>query len=613
MNVFDKASRLPVRPAEDIRLGALSNTTGCPNRFGPWTRWLRRSGRRRSPTTPSLPLALIVATFATVATVAASPAAARDSAPAPTATHEIRLTSEAGAKQAQLANVPFREGQATGTVITVYPDSLRQVIHGIGTSFTESSAFVLAHLDPAGRRELMRRIYGEEGANFSLARTPIGACDFSVEGRYSYDDVPDDRALAAFSVAPDTAGFDPARWPGIRDAKYDLLPMIREALAIKKAQRDRDLRIVASAWTSPAWMKDIGTWYVRGTAENNWQGTGGVLKPEYVPTYADYLLRYLDAYAQAGVDIWALTPVNEPHGVGGAWESLGFTPETESDFVKRHLGPRLRNSRFADTRVLVFDQNMDGLEKWADTVFPDPEAAPFVSGAAMHWYASTFKVYEDVLDRVHAKYPGFDLVHTEACIDNLGTAGGGDVGDHAGYQEEGWFGNDAFWWNETATDWGYTVSWLGAGAADHPRYVPVHRYARDIIVGLDHWVSGWIDWNVVLDRDGGPNHAGNFCGAPVMIDTATGEIYETPVYHVLSQFSRTIRPGDRAVRTRRELGDGLGDDALHACATLNGDGLLSVQLLNTTNGAIECGLQIGGRFATITVPASAVETVRVGR
>jgi glucosylceramidase len=542
---------------------------------------------------------------------AALSAGASEPAPAPTATSEILLTSAAGARQAALPNVAFHDGVATGTVITIFPDSLRQTIHGLGTSFTESSAFVLAHLDPARRREVMQRIYGRDGADFSLARTPIGACDFSVEGRYSYDDQPDDRDLAAFSVAPDTAGFDPARWPGIRDPKYDLLPMIREALAVKQGQPDHALKIVASAWTSPAWMKDIGTWYVRGTAENNWQGTGGVLKPEYVAIYADYLLRYLDAYAQAGVGIWALTPVNEPHGVGGAWESLAFTPETESDFVKQHLGPRLRAGRFADTRVLVFDQNLDGLEKWADTVFPDAEAAPFVAGAAIHWYASTFKVYEDVLERVHAKYPAFELIHTEACIDNLGTAGGGDVGDPVGYKESGWFGNDAFWWNPTATDWGYTVSWLGAGAADHPRYTPVHRYARDIIVGLDHWIGGWIDWNIVLDRDGGPNHAGNFCGAPIMIDTATGEVYYTPIFDVLSQFSRTIRPGDRAVRTHCRLDDGLDADALHACATLSGDGVLSVQLLNTTNDEIACGVQVGGRFATIRVPANAVETVRV--
>jgi glucosylceramidase len=152
---------------------------------------------------------------------------------------------------------------------------------------------------------------------------------------------------------------------------------------------------------------------------------------------------------------------------------------------------------------------------------------------------------------------------------------------------------------------------MGDGAAGHPMYTPVHRYARNIIVGLDHWIGGWVDWNIVLDRNGGPNHVGNFCGAPIMIDTSTREVYYTPIYHILAQFSRTIRPGDRAVWTRRELGGRWFSDDLHACATINGDGLLSVQLLNTTKNAISCKLQIGGRYAEIVMPANSVQTVRV--
>ena len=89
------------------------------------------------------------------------------------ATSEILLTSEAGDKLATKNNQPFREGAASGTRIIVRPDKVKQTIAGIGTSFTESSAFVLAHLAPAQRREVMERIYGERGANFSLARTPI--------------------------------------------------------------------------------------------------------------------------------------------------------------------------------------------------------------------------------------------------------------------------------------------------------------------------------------------------------------------------------------------------------------------------------------------------------
>jgi glucosylceramidase len=87
-------------------------------------------------------------------------------------------------------------------------------------------------------------------------------------------------------------------------------------------------------------------------------------------------------------------------------------------------------------------------------------------------------------------------------------------------------------------------------------------------------------------------------------------VYYTPIYYVLAQFSRTIRPGDKAVRTRRSL-DGLDSDDLHSCATINADALLSVQLLNTTKEAIAYKLQIEDRYADITIPANSVQTVRV--
>ena len=532
-------------------------------------------------------------------------------ASAPSRTLEILVTSEAGLKQAPAPNVAFREGQAPGPVVRVFPEETKQTIDGIGSSFTESSAFVLAHLEPGRRRQVMDTIYSRDGADFTLARTHIGSCDFSVEGRYSYADEPGDHELRHFSIAPDLAGFDPARYPGIRDPQYDLLPMIQEALAIKAAQGDGPLRIIGSAWTAPPWMKDSEDWYVPASAENNWQGRAGALKPQHEATYAHYLIRYLDAYAAAGVPFWGLTPVNEPHGNGGHWESMDFTAQSQGLFVKDHLGPALQAGPHRDVRLLAYDQNRDGLEHWADVLFADPELEPYLYGIAVHWYASTFKVFEDVLERVHGRYPRYSLLHSEGCIDNLGNPAPADYTDPEGYQEEGWFGNDAFWWNETCSDWAYSAPWDWARAEDHPLYTPVHRYARNIIVSLDHWLTGWVDWNVVLDRHGGPNHVGNFCGAPIMIDTDTGEVYHTPVFHVLSQFSRTIRPGDVAVRTSLAAG-GLPSDTLHACATRNDEGILSVQLLNTSKEALVVNLQIGEVFAEIPIPANAVQTVRVG-
>lgn len=176
-------------------------------------------------------------------------------------TEEILQTAENGDRLTSKDNVDFQKGQVTGTVVHVDPTSVKQTLHGIGSSFTESSAFVLAHLDVDARSEVMRNIYGEQGANFSLARTVIGSTDFSVEGHYSYDDVPDDRELKHFSIAPDRDGFSKADHPGIRDESFDLLPMIEQAHAIKAEQQDDQLRLIASAWTAPGWMKDIGCWH----------------------------------------------------------------------------------------------------------------------------------------------------------------------------------------------------------------------------------------------------------------------------------------------------------------------------------------------------------------
>ena len=524
-------------------------------------------------------------------------------------TAEILVTSEAGDKIALKKNQRFREGSADGTVVVIRPDIVKQTITGIGSSFTESSAFVLAHLDEEQRREVMDNVFSERGANFSLTRTPIGATDFSVKGKYSYAEVSDDQELEHFSIAPDLDGFAATEYRGIKDENFDLLPMIKEALAIKRAQDDKNLRIIASAWTAPPWMKDIEDWYIPGTPDNDYHGTGGDLKPQFVQTYADYIVRYLEAYQAEGVDIWGLTPVNEPHGNSGQWESMHFTPESQNDFIKNHLGPTLEARDFGNTKLLIYDQNRDGIEDWTDVIFGDPETAPFVHGVAVHWYESTYKVYEEVLDRVHEKFPEFSIIHTEGTIDDLGKDAPGGVLDTVRFKESGWFDNDDFWWNANATDWAYTATWA-PNNQDHPIYTPVHRYARNIIVSLNHWMEGWIDWNIVLDRNGGPNHVGNFCGAPIMIDLDSGLIYYTPIYYVLAQFSRTIRPGDKAVQADTQL-EGLDDDALHASATVNSNGLLSVQLLNTTKEPIPYSLQIGGQNAAISIPANSLQTVRV--
>jgi len=526
------------------------------------------------------------------------------------ATSEILLTSEKGDRLASKDNAAFVNGKPNENIIQVRPDVIKQTLHGIGTSFTEASAFVLAHLDKEKRHEVMSRIFGEQGANFTLARTVIGATDFSVEGKFSYNDVDDDKELEHFSIAHDSDGFSNKTYPGIKDTEFDLLPMIKQALSIKKQQNHSELKIIASAWTAPAWMKDIGDWYQSPGETNNFKGTGGVLKKGYEKYYTSYLIKYLEHYQNQGVKIWGITPVNEPYGNNGQWESMHFSAESQNEFIKHHLGPALHESNNADVKLLVYDHNRGDLEHFVQLLYKDDETSRYVHGASVHWYESTFKVYEDVFERVHSSFPQCEIIHTEGTIDDLGKDAPPGVTDPVRFKESGWFDNDSFWWNDNATDWAYSATWAGVNAEDHPVYTPVHRYARDIIGCLNHWVSGWIDWNIVLDKDGGPNHVGNFCGAPIMIDTSTGYVYYTPVFHVLSQFSRTIRSGDKAVQVNTYL-DELENDAIHVSASLNHQQLLSVQVLNTTKKPVEYHLQIGSQFAAVTITANALQTVRV--
>ncbi len=362
-------------------------------------------------------------------------------------TKAIFVTSEAGYKMAAKENVSFVKGNPEGVYIEVDPDSVKQTMDGIGTSFTESSAFVLAHLEKDKRRKVMENIFSRKGANFTLTRTHIGACDFCVEGKYSYLDKRGDVKLESFSVAHDKEGFSQVKYKGIKEPGYDLLPMIKEALEIK-AKQNGELRIISSAWTAPSWMKDIDDWYIKGTPANNYQGTGGSLKPEYVETYADYLVRYLDEYKKEGVEIWGITPVNEPHGNNGQWESMYFSPETQNEFIKEFLGPKLRDGEYSNLNLLIYDQNRDGIEHWTDVILGDEETSEYVYGTAVHWYESTKKVYEDVFERVNAKFPDKAIIHTEGCIDDLGKDASESIGDPARFKEKNWFGNDSFWWND---------------------------------------------------------------------------------------------------------------------------------------------------------------------
>ena len=522
------------------------------------------------------------------------------------ASSQVWLTSAAGDKCAEKEAVVFQQGTAENAIV-IDVNQKKQTIDGYGGSLTESSAFVLACLTPEQRQSVLNELFSEEGANFSVVRTQIGSSDFSVEGKYALNEVDGDTAMQFFSLDRDKEGFPAAKYPQVKDEQYDLYHLMKEVWAIKQNQSDKTYRIMANTWTAPAWMKDNKKYYER----ENGVARGGALLPEYYQAYANYLAEYIEAWKAEGVNIWAITPVNEPMGNDGGWESMDFWPQVETEFIKHYLGPTLHRRGHQEVAIYGFDQNIFEMQPYSDAIYGDSLACQYTTGMAVHWYGSTIGCFPEVLEAVHAKNPDKTIFHSEGCIDNLGCGPWDGVTDPVGFQESGWFNNDAFWWDKIATDWAYSTRWAGQ---THPKYSPVYRYAQYIIDGTNHWLTGYCDWNIVLDSIGGPNHVNNFAAAQVMIDYQNDIIYYTPYYYVLKQFSRSMRLGDVALQVNYPSTMKTGNDCesqdIFLCAVEKADGSYAINILNM-GPETTMPVQLGTHYANITLPTASIQTIIV--
>jgi glucosylceramidase len=419
---------------------------------------------------------------------------------------------------------------ATGEAITCDASQKFQSIEGFGGALTESSGWVLAQIPAEKRAEVMRRYYDPtEGIGYTLARTHINSCDFSLNS-WELDPVAGDTALAHFSL-------DPMRkW---------VIPLIRDAQAAAGAA---NFHLLASPWSPPSWMKTNGE-----------MPHGGSLRPEDRQAWADYFVRFIqDMDRQEHIPVWAVTVQNEPQAVQ-TWESCIYSAAEERDFVRDHLGPALAKAGLSSVRLCILDHNRDLMDEWTKTIYSDSAASKFVWGTAMHWYVS-----EDFAapSRAHAAFPDKATLFTEGCCDRA--------------MEKG--------------------KW-SLGIWEHGE-----RYAHNMVNDFRNWVCGWIDWNIVLDQTGGPNHVGNFCDAPVIVDTETGAVHYGPSFYYIAQFSRFVHPG--AVRIESHG----GPPGLESVAFANPDGGLAVVVLNTGSAPAQFQLAYGSGTRACSIPARAIQT-----
>ncbi len=465
---------------------------------------------------------------------------------------EVYETSANGNSLKRITAFSVAESLVT---VTINPAEKFQTITGFGGAFTESSAHLLYRLSPANRKKIMDAYFSEAGANYSLTRTHINSCDFSLK-QYAYAMVDGDKKLESFSIE--------------EDKKNNLIPMILEAKSISKD----GFKIIASPWTAPPWMKDNKKW------------VGGKLLPEYNDTWALYFSKYIDAYKKEGINIWGLTVENEPHGNGNNWESMLFSPEEMTAFVQNHMGPLLAANGKGHVKILGYDQNRAGIQEWVDAMYKNEQTSRYFAGTAIHWYESTYEVFPEALQYAHKKAPGKYLIQTEACVDS----------------EIPHWNDDEWYWKKEATDWG----WDWASEKDkylHPKYAPVNRYAADIIGCLNNWVDGWVDWNMVLDKQGGPNWFKNWCVAPVIVDPEKDEVYFTPLYYTMAHFSKFIRPG--AVK----IGCTINHKELLATAVKNPDGSIAVVVFNPTSEKHSLEIKLNNKIKTISINAKALQTI----
>jgi glucosylceramidase len=409
--------------------------------------------------------------------------------------------------------------------VIINPDQSFQTILGFGGAFTEAAAYTLHRLPKEKQAEVLGAYFNSDtGHGYTLCRTHINSCDFSL-GNYAYAEVAGDTELEYFSIDRD---------------RQHLLAMIKDALALSK----EPLKLMATPWSPPAWMKTNGE-----------MNHGGKLKPEYQKTWANYFGRYIQEYAQEGVPIWGVSVQNEPLAVQ-TWDSCIYTAAEERDFVRDHLGPTLERMGLGEVKIIVWDHNRDLIFKRTDTILSDPAAAKYVWGVGFHWYENPLRF--DNLSRVHQHFPQTNLVFTEGCQEG---------GPHLG-------------------EWG-----LG------------ERYAHNMINDLNHWTVGWIDWNMLLDEEGGPNHVGNYCSAQIIADTRSGELLYQSSYYYFGHISRYVRPG--AVR----LGSEVRDRKLEACAFQNVDGRLVVVVLNRSDKPRDFSLVMNNLSMDVPCPPRSILTL----
>ena len=319
--------------------------------------------------------------------------------------------------------------------------------------------------------------------------------------------------------------------------KKNLWPMLDDA---EKAA-DGKLKLILSPWSPPAYMKTNGR-----------RDHGGKLKPEYRALWAEYLCRYILEYRQRGYYVAGMTLQNEPKAVQ-TWDSCIFTAQEEKLFLKDAMRPALEKHGLTDIQIFLWDHNKERVWEWMRDII-DGETRDLVAGAAFHWYSGD---HFDALDLCKAQFPDKKLIVSESCIEFSKF----DPAD-------------------------------ACGAALH--------ISHELMGDLNHGISAFIDWNLLLDENGGPNYVDNYCLAPFLYDTRKKRLTPHLISKYFEHFSHAVRPGAVRIASTRYSGD------IEVTAWKQPDGRLAGVLINRAPEARPVCIRMNDQEADLLLPACSI-------
>lgn len=434
--------------------------------------------------------------------------------------------------------VAGEESTALNGAIVLLPEEENQTIDGFGFAMTYSACYNLLHMEKEARTELLKKTFSmTEGYGSSYVRISIGCSDFS-STEYSLCDVkgPDDDLLKNFRLHND-------------ETQY-VIPVLKEILEINP-----NIKILGSPWTCPRWMKCKSS--TDRSAHNSW--TDGHLNPTYYQAYADYFVKFVEAFRAEGINIYAVTPQNEPLNPGNC-ASLVMLWNEEASFVQR-LAPAFANAGL-NTKIYLFDHNYnydnkEGQEQYPAKIYKVYEDKNFagkdlIVGAAYHNYGGSV----NELNNIHEMYPDKELIFSEASI---GT------------------------WNNGRN--------LDSSLADHMTNVGIElalRHIRAITM-----------WNFMLDMNRGPNLDGGCqtCFGAVDIANDYKSYTFNSHYYSMCHFSAVVRPGAVRINTK-----GWWYNGVSYAAFRNPDGTLALVLYNSTQKELNIKVTDGNVRYPLHVP-----------